>query len=263
MFGDAVIPRGGSLWLGSLLEIFAAMGIGGGVVRTAISRLASDQWLERTRIGRNSYYRLTGKGQAASLAAAGRIYGAPGPDWDGRFHLVFASTAADRECARGVLLERGFGVMTPGLWIAPGSLPVPPEAAGLLRMAGIADTDTGREIALRAWPLQATAETYRRFLGAFAPLHDSLAGCGEPPPLEALVARTLLVHEYRRVRLRDPCLPAALLPADWPGAAARRLCRDIYHALLPASERWLDQHGRAEAGRLPQATLDLGLRFAS
>ena len=40
--------------------------------------------------------------------------------------------------------------------------------------------------------------------------------------------RTLLIHEYRRVLLRDPRLPAALLPLDWPGAAAFALCRDFY-----------------------------------
>jgi phenylacetic acid degradation operon negative regulatory protein len=34
--------------------------------------------------------------------------------------------------------------------------------------------------------------------------------------------RTLLIHAYRRVLLRDPLLPAALLPLDWPGAAAMR-----------------------------------------
>ncbi len=45
--------------------------------------------------------------------------------------------------------------------------------------------------------------------------------------------RTLLVHGYRRVRLRDPQLPAALLPAAWPGRAAYDLCRDVYRAAEP------------------------------
>ena len=45
--------------------------------------------------------------------------------------------------------------------------------------------------------------------------------------------RTLLIHAYRRVLLRDPQLPAALLPLDWPGAAAYALCRDFYRAAEP------------------------------
>jgi phenylacetic acid degradation operon negative regulatory protein len=54
-----------------------------------------------------------------------------------------------------------------------------------------------------------------------------------PSPEQAFVVRTLLVHGYRRVRLRDPQLPAALLPAAWPGRAAYDLCRDVYRAAEP------------------------------
>jgi phenylacetic acid degradation operon negative regulatory protein len=71
----------------------------------------------------------------------------------------------------------------------------------------------------------------------------------------------LLIHHYRRVVLRDPLLPAALLPKDWPGRAARRLCGEIYRALLGASEQWLDRHGTNENGPLPKAAADLRSRF--
>ena len=47
IYGDAIVPRGGAVWLGTLEAILAAMEIGGGVVRTAMSRLAADGWLER------------------------------------------------------------------------------------------------------------------------------------------------------------------------------------------------------------------------
>src|SRR6266567_2432749 len=59
LYGDAVVPRGGSLWLGSLVDIMALLRIDAGHVRTAMSRLTSDGWLERERVGRNSYYRLS------------------------------------------------------------------------------------------------------------------------------------------------------------------------------------------------------------
>ena len=58
VFGDAIVPRGGSVWLGTLLEFFEALDIDSGVVRTAMSRLAADGWLERNKVGRNSFYRL-------------------------------------------------------------------------------------------------------------------------------------------------------------------------------------------------------------
>ncbi len=53
----------GSVWLGTLLEFFAAIDIDSGVVRTAMSRLAADGWLEREKVGRNSFYRLANKGR--------------------------------------------------------------------------------------------------------------------------------------------------------------------------------------------------------
>src|SRR5260370_5798186 len=58
VFGDAIVPRGGSVWLGTLLEFFEALDIDSGVVRTAMSRLATDGWLERNKASRTRFYRL-------------------------------------------------------------------------------------------------------------------------------------------------------------------------------------------------------------
>ena len=70
-----------------------------------------------------------------------------------------------------------------------------------------------------------------------------------------------MIHYYRRVVLHDPLLPDALLPVDWPGRAARRLCREIYRGLLATSEQWLDRNGSNENGALPTAGAELGRRF--
>src|SRR5258708_38485000 len=63
LFGDAIVPRGGSVWLGTLLEFFKTLEIDSGVVRTAMSRLASDGWLERDKVGRKSLFRLCQEGR--------------------------------------------------------------------------------------------------------------------------------------------------------------------------------------------------------
>ena len=263
IFGDAVVPRGGSLWLGSLLAICAGIGIGGGVVRTAMSRLAADDWLQRNRVGRNSFYRLTDKGRASFAAAAERIYGEPQQVWDGRFQLLLPGPGVDRDAMRGALQHAGFGLLAPGVWIAPTSTQAPPEAAALLRLQGCTDPATGRQLTELAWALQETAAAYRRFVAAFRPLHDWMAVGERLSDLDSLVARTLLVHEYRRVVLRDPLLPRPLLPQDWPGTDARRLCSEIYGALLPQSEGWLDRNGQNEDGPLPPPSPDLLRRFGA
>ena len=56
-------------------------------------------------------------------------------------------------------------------------------------------------------------------------------------------------------------MPAALLPAGWPGRGARRLCGEIYRGLLPASEKWLDRNGLNEKGPLPAPGAELARRF--
>src|ERR1035437_8115686 len=61
LFGDAIVPRGGSVWLGTLLEFFRTIDIDSGVVRTAMSRLANDGWVERNKGGRTRFYRPGGK----------------------------------------------------------------------------------------------------------------------------------------------------------------------------------------------------------
>lgn len=75
LFGDMVLPRGGSIGLPTLLSLFHAMDVGSGTVRTALSRLSADGWVERTRIGRNAYYCLSSRGTALSRDAEPRIYG--------------------------------------------------------------------------------------------------------------------------------------------------------------------------------------------
>src|SRR5690606_24964057 len=51
VFGDAVMPRGGSAWLGSLIDLLAPFGISDRLVRTSVFRLAEEGWLEATRSG--------------------------------------------------------------------------------------------------------------------------------------------------------------------------------------------------------------------
>src|SRR2546423_5901979 len=63
VFGDAIVPRGGSVWLGTLLEFFKALDIDSGVVRTAMSRLAAHARPQRDKGGRNSIYRLGKSGR--------------------------------------------------------------------------------------------------------------------------------------------------------------------------------------------------------
>src|SRR2546422_939249 len=78
VFGDAIVPRGGSVWLGTLLEFFEALDINSSVVRTAMSRLTADGWVEREKVGRNSFYRLGPGGTVPLRNAPKNTFRAPG-----------------------------------------------------------------------------------------------------------------------------------------------------------------------------------------
>ena len=261
VFGDAIVPRGGSVWLGTLLEFFKALDIDSSVVRTAMSRLTADDWFERTKVGRNSFYRLVKRERQTFDIATRHIYGAPASDWTGRFELLLIGNGEDRDASREALKNAGFGSPLPGVWVAPSGVPVPEEAAAAIRLEVSAEDDSGRRLLSESWPLDRTADAYLKFTKTFEPLRGWIGGRKTLSDADAFTARILLIHHYRRVALRDPLLPTALLPKDWPGRAARKLCGEIYRALLPASEQWLDRHGTNENGALPAAAKELARRF--
>ena len=49
VFGDAIAPRGGSVWLGSLISLLDPLGISERLVRTSVFRLTEEGWLEASR----------------------------------------------------------------------------------------------------------------------------------------------------------------------------------------------------------------------
>lgn len=254
LYGDAIVPRGGEVWLGTVLQFCGHLGIADGVVRTAMSRLAADGWLERRRVGRQSFYGLAARGRDTFRDASAHIYHPQPPAWAGHFDLVLTDRSADRDLVRTGMTAAGFGQLAPDTWIAPGGHPPAMVPGRVLTLDLAGDAETARALAARVWPLDRMAAAYTRFLVAFTPVRDALAAGRAVTGLDALAARVLLVHEFRRIVLRDPLLPAAILPPKWPGAEARALCADLYTRVLPASERWLDQHGLIEpATTLPPA----------
>jgi phenylacetic acid degradation operon negative regulatory protein len=262
-YGDAILPRGGSVWLGTLLGFLDMLQIDGGVVRTAVSRLAADGWLERDKVGRKSFYRLAATGRDRFEAGVEHVYNPHPSNWQGTLDLILIGNGADRDASRTALAEAGFGNPMPGVWVAPTGATMPAEAAGAIRLEVSADNEMGRRLIGEAWLLPQIADSYRDFLKTFGPLEAWIAGADAPSPADAILARVLLIHQYRRVLLRDPLLPPELLPTEWPAAEARALCGRIYRALLPTSERWLDLNGESVGGSLPKPGRELAARFAA
>jgi phenylacetic acid degradation operon negative regulatory protein len=278
IFGDAIVPRGGTVWLGTLVEMLKAMGVGDGVVRTAVSRLSADGWLTREKIGRNSYYRLSAKGRATFADATRRIYGTVPHPWTGALRLAVLEPNGDRSAVRAALTDAGWGTLAPTVVVTPetgagapallgtgvddplGALSAESDD-GALVLTATGEPETLRRLAALAWPLANVAERYAHVVDAVGPVAAALEGGAVFSDLEALIARILIVHEYRRAILKDPLLPAALCPDDWPAPAARTLCAAVYRRLVPASERWLDANAVDDRGPLPAPDAGFHRRF--
>lgn len=96
-----------------------------------------------------------------------------------------------------------------------------------------------KDIVDQCWRLGEVAGAYRDFVEAFRPVARAMRSGADADAEQCFIARTLLMHEFRRVQLRDPLLPRQLLPAEWPGDTARALCREIYAACWRGAEAHL------------------------
>ena len=111
------------------------------------------------------------------------------------------------------------------------------------------------------WDLGELARRYRRFIDMFGPLDEALTAPRDAAGETAFVLRTLLVHEYRKIHLRDPQLPASLLPRPWAGTDAHDLCRNLYAKVFAASEHFLSERVQTLDGSLPAPAAEVFARF--
>jgi phenylacetic acid degradation operon negative regulatory protein len=271
VWGDSIAPHGGAVWLSGLIGLLAPFGINERLVRTSVYRLAQERWLAARQDGRRSLYRLTRQGQRRFEHAYRRIYAPPATDpWDGGWHLVIVPPgtidASSRRELRKELGWDGFGVLGPGLFARPArpgdaielgettrALGIHPRVAVVIARALPHPAAPIATLTGNCWDLKGVAAAYRGFIARFRGVSQALGQDADPTPQQCFVLRTLLIHEFRRVTLHDPQLPAQLLPSNWPEAAAYALCRDLYRLTHARAERHLAVTLESSRGALPSA----------
>ena len=262
--GDAIGPRGGVVSAGTLQALMQRLGIGHGAVRTAVSRLAADGWIERSREGRNSFYELSGDVRETVLAAERRIYAASSLlPADAPATLVIAADALSEA-------ETAAAEAAGAVCLAPQVVLCFTSAAGLpetLRLPGATIAETASltpGTSLRAGLARVRQATEIAALRtAYLPVRDALEATPDPVPEDAMALRCLMIHEWRRLALRVPAIPALLLPPDDPEPETRALIAAIYARILAPSEAWLDANAATPDGPLPAPDARLGHRFSS
>lgn len=238
VFGDCVQHRGGAISTARLGRLLGRIGVEPGALRTALSRLGRDGWVNSERAGRLSHYRLSPTGLARFSEASSRIYAparqTPVTEWS-------LSTEGDMQTAFAL----------GGLWLRPADMPPPAKPA--FRMTG---RITDLAPALRDNLISAAHATALHRLNADL---DRLAVI-DGDPLTHAAARILLIHRWRRIVLRFPDLPRALLPAGLDGQDPRARVSSAYLHLTPGAETWLDSAGD-DMAPMPAPDQSLAARF--
>ncbi|MCP5418940.1 MAG: phenylacetic acid degradation operon negative regulatory protein PaaX [Gammaproteobacteria bacterium] len=275
LYGDAIVPRGGAVWLGSLIAALEPLGLNQRLVRTSVYRLFKEGWLSSRQVGRRSFYSVTGSGLRRFSTAFRRIYAEHHVKWDGIWRVVVTSqvNGAGRDNLRRELGWLGFGTIAPGIMAHPmaevdlltGTLQDMGLQDEIIMMSATsenpADSQPLRNLVQTCWNLDRLSGDYHRFLARFRPIWAALESADSLDPELCFQTRILLIHEYRRLLLRDPQLPKELLPPDWVGASARLLCRNLYRCLLGPSERYLSRTLITADGPLPEAAPSFYERF--
>lgn len=246
LYGDHLIHRGGSAPVAALIRLLAPLGIRPPAVRTAVSRMVGQGWLDPVEGGSTPGYALTDRARLRLEEAGTRIYRTDRSDWDGRWHLRVLSPIADRnrrERVRSQLRFLGMAPVSDSTWVSPHPSV---EVDRLLRdedLTAVCLTSTDVEPVRRlldAFDVTGLARAYDAWLAEAAELVVTAGSGGPDDDVAGYVVRSELVHSWRKFLFSDPGLPAELLPPDWPGRRAAAFFDEHATRLLPAANRFID-----------------------
>jgi phenylacetic acid degradation operon negative regulatory protein len=252
LYGDHLLPRGGVAPVAALIRLLAPLGVRAPAVRTAVSRMVSQGWLEPVELDAAPGYALTERARLRLDQAGTRIYRTDSAGWDGRWHVRVLAPIAERsrrERVRSQLRFLGMAPVSDSTWISPRASV---EVDRLLLDEGLpavclTTADIGPvQLLLDAFDVDTLARDYEAWLADASGLVRSArsAGLANGAPADdvaAFVVRSELVHSWRKFLFRDPGLPSSLLPADWPGRRAAAFFDEHAASLLPSANRFIDQ----------------------
>ena len=258
LLGDYWWQRTEPLPSSAIVALLGEFGVSDSAARAALSRLTRNGLLVTSKAGRRTYSRLSSRAAAILDDGARRIFsfGAVNRPWDGMWSLVAFSIPEDNRAARDALRKQlrwlGFAPLYDALWVSPRDHAA--EVIGSLQDLGIGTATAFRatsvpfappaaavtSVPVRAWDLDGLRARYECFVEFAGRLRDA-AAAGQVPPLDALIARTRVMDEWRAFPGLDPDLPAELLPAAWPRHEARELFIACYDLLGPLAARRVRQ----------------------
>lgn len=244
VLGDVIAPLQQPVWLADLIVLGGLLGFSDRLVRTSVFRLVAEGWLSGERVGRRSRYSLTPFARTEIESVNERIYGSAHPEAGSDEWLLVFAGGTDDQALLANLRWLGFAEISPTVWTRPDTkthvvvdlaarLGTATPTVAMARFDNIEPLIADPSFQQSSGLADAQA-AYDRFVQRYAPAANGLDG---PLSLDdAFVLRTMVIHDYRRVRLADPELPAPLLGVSWSGGTARSLASHLHH--LTADRVW-------------------------
>jgi phenylacetic acid degradation operon negative regulatory protein len=243
VYGDHLRPRGREAPVAAVVRLLDPVGIAAPAVRTAISRMVFQGWLEPVQLDGGRGYRTTERADRRLDETSNRVYRRGLPAWDGHWHLAFVDPPAERSARarlRADLTFVGYAELADHVWVSP--FPRAELVSILERVGATARTaraDHFDHEPLDAWDLDQLRAAYDGWLEAAEDLIGRHLAAHDDADEAAFAARFHLVHEWRKFLFADPGLPDALLPADWPGRDAAALFASEASRLKPGADRFV------------------------
>ena len=203
VYGDHLRTRGSQAPVAALVRLLEPVGIAEPAVRTAISRMVGQRWLEPVRLPAGRGYRATERAIRRLDEAADRIYRRATASWEGTWHLLVVGPTGSRgvrERLRADLGFLGYAELAPQTWVSPFPRP------GVEEVLAAAGTTAHRvehahiePAPVSAWDLAAIAAAYDEWLRTAEDLLESPVSDDR----QAFAVRFHLVHEWRKFLFTD------------------------------------------------------------
>lgn len=275
LIGDSVMPYGGNIWLGSIVQLLEPLAVSERLVRTSIFRLKKEGWLESTKIGRKSYYFAK---NVEEINKNERILYYQNHQWDGNWRLVVGGSMEksndSREDFKKDLLKNNFMAVAPNVFAHPTfateqinhllekyqqqqsyvvlcardteGLPLKFNEVEQVLYRGLGDTLKSR---------------YEQFLAQYEAIWRAKEQISFLSDAQCFLLKTLMIDDYRRLQWRDAIRSTLLMNKDWVGTRARQLTADLYCLTDEKGQRHFREYGRCKNGALPEFNSEYSLRF--
>jgi len=220
-------------------------------VRTSLSRLKKEGFAESRKSDKKAFYSLTDLGKDAIIFKKYKLLMRE-RNWDGQWHIVTFDIPErfrySRDVLRKKLLFLGYGTLHTSVMISPYDMRE--EIKETVKEYGIEDyveffsakyegNKNMKDLVPKIWDLKWLERKYKKFISIYelelGELKKKVAEGDSIDPSYVYLKGVELNDYFSRIISGDPHLPQELLPDDWIGFEAERVC-DEYLQFLESLE---------------------------